>query len=180
MKKLKSYKVLESKKVYQGKVVDLVVDTIEIGGKEYIREAVRHPGGVVILGRRPDGRIPFVRQHRYPPDEIVLELPAGKLDEGEEPNQAAARELEEETGYRAAGLRHVSSFYSTPGFCDEILHFFHSDTLTASHQSGGEEDEILQVEFYTLSEALELATRGKIRDAKTLVALYWLRINDGG
>ncbi|HSR68479.1 MAG TPA: NUDIX hydrolase [Acidobacteriota bacterium] len=175
MNDLKPYKVLKREEVYQGKIVDLLVDTVEIDGKQYLREVVRHPGGVVVLGRRADGKIAFVRQHRYPPDEIVLELPAGKLDPGEEPPQAAARELEEETGYRAEDLRHVNSFYSTPGFCSEILHLFFSNRLSPGGKAQGEEDEILNVEFHTLQEALQMARQGQIRDAKTLVGLYWLQ-----
>lgn len=173
MNPLKKHRVLNRRTIYQGKIIDLVVDDIQIDGKEYIREVVRHPGGVVILAQLPDGTIPFVKQHRYPMDEILLELPAGKLDPGEDPARAAGREFEEETGYRAIGLERFLAGYTSPGFCDELLHFFYADR-TQPGTVDREEDEIMQVERLSLEEALALADQGKIVDVKTLLALYWL------
>ena len=129
MKAPEQGRILDSQCIYEGKIVRLEVDQLEFGGRATIREVVRHPGGVVLLGIRDDGLIPFVRQLRYPMQEKVLELPAGKLDPGEDPREAAAREMEEETGYRPVDLEHVFSFYSTPGFCDELLHLFYSSQL---------------------------------------------------
>ncbi len=166
-------KLLERREVYSGKIVDLVVDRIELDGRSYDREVVRHPGGVVVLGELPDGRIPFVRQLRYPMDRPVLELPAGKIDRGEAPEVSAAREMEEETGFRPVSLDLVCSFYSSPGFCDELLHLFFSDSLLPSGRKP-EADEEIELEFYTLRQAVEMARRGEIPDAKTLVALFWL------
>ncbi len=174
MSKLRRHRVIERRRVYSGKIVGLEVDRVQIDGREHVREVVRHPGGVVILGQLPDGRIPFVRQHRYPMDEVLLELPAGKLDPGEAPEASAARELEEETGYRAMDLQLVHRFYSSPGFCDELLSFFFSPCLVPG-QSKPEEDEILEVELLGLDEALLLAEEGEILDLKTLTALYWLK-----
>ncbi len=170
-------RVLNRQRVYEGKIVRLEVDQLEILGRPAIREVVRHPGGVVLLGVRDDGRIPFVRQLRYPMQEMILELPAGKLDPGEDPATAAAREMEEETGYRALDIEHVLSFYPTPGFCDENLHLFVSSRLVESTQNP-EFDEQLEVEFYTLEEALKLALSGQIRDAKTLVAIFWKALEE--
>ncbi len=127
----------------------------------------------MILAELPDGRIPFVRQLRYPMNQVLLELPAGKLNRGEEPAVSAARELEEETGFRAISLEQVFSFYPTPGFCDELLHFFYTDEL----QQGSpnlEPDEDITVEFYRLEEALEMTKGGQINDGKTLLGLLWL------
>lgn len=174
MSNLRRHCLIESRRLYSGKIVGLEVDRVEIDGKEHIREVVRHPGGVVILGQLPDGRIPFVRQHRYPMDKVLLELPAGKLDPGEEPRLSAARELEEETGYRAQDLQLVMRFYSSPGFCDELLSFFYCPRLLPG-KSNPEEDEILQVELFDLDEALHMAAAGGILDVKTLLALYWLK-----
>ncbi len=169
---------LKRDRIYSGKIVELVVDTIEIDGREHLREVVRHPGGVVVLAELPDGRIPFVRQRRYPMDQVLLELPAGKIDGGESADTCAARELEEETGYRPLSLNLVSRFYSTPGFCDEILNFFHTDAveLTRPRHEAGEE---IDIEYYTLDQALEMAARQEILDAKTLTALYWLHWKRG-
>ncbi len=166
-------RLLQRDHLYSGKIVGLVVDRIEIGGREQIREVVRHAGGVVVLGELPDGRIPFVRQVRYPMDLALLELPAGKIDTGEQAQPCAAREMEEETGYRPASLQFVCSFYSTPGFCDELLHLFHSDSLQQT-QPRHEDGEEIEVEFHSLEEALELVSSGGIVDAKTILALYWL------
>ena len=159
--------------LYRGKIVDLVVDQIEIGGQRYVREVVRHPGGVVVIGRTKEGKIPFVRQHRYPMNADLLELPAGKIDPGEDPIVGAGRELEEETGYRAGRLELVYRFYSSPGFCDEMLHLYHALDLekTAPRR---EVDEIVIVEEHSLPQALQLLAKGDLLDAKKIVAVLWL------
>lgn len=170
-------RILEQKKIYEGRVVGLQVDHLEKDGHPTVREVVRHPGGVVLLGQRDDGSIPFVRQFRYPIGRDLLELPAGKLDPGEDPASAAVREMEEETGYRAEKIAHVFSFYSTPGFCDELLHLFYSPSLSKTAQNP-EFDEELEVVFHTLEEAMVLCRNGSIQDAKTLVALLWKSQSD--
>lgn len=167
-------KLVERKEVYKGKLVDLIADTVEIKGREYIREVVRHPGGVVVVVELEGGRIPFVRQLRYPMDEVMLELPAGKRDEGENPEVSAARELEEETGLRPEFLEHIFSFYPTPGFCDELLHLYYTNRVKETANNLGH-DEDLVVEFYTLDEAIDMAVKGEIIDGKTLLALFWLK-----
>lgn len=159
--------------MYSGTIVDVVVDTVEIAGHPRTREVIRHPGGVVVLGILEDGRIPFVRQHRYPMNRFLLELPAGKLDPGEEPRESARREMEEETGFLAESLELVSSFYTSPGFCDELLHCYYSDKLRPTARRLDEDEEI-ELEFHTLEDALVLAEQGEIVDGKTLLALYWL------
>jgi ADP-ribose pyrophosphatase len=174
MDKFERGELLNSDLKYSGCIVDLEVDQVRIAGKETIREVVRHPGGVVILAELQDGRIPFVRQHRYPIDNDLLELPAGKQDDDEEPATSAARELEEETGFRPLLLEHVSSYYTSPGFCDELLHFYYSDQLEETGRAP-EEDEDLEVEYYTLEEALGMVSRGEIVDGKTIMALLWLQ-----
>ncbi|MBI4444566.1 MAG: NUDIX hydrolase [Acidobacteria bacterium] len=165
--------LINRKKVYSGKIVDLVVDTIEMNGRSFIREVVRHPGGVVVLAELPDGRIPFVRQLRYPLDKLLLELPAGKVDPGEDPLAGAARELEEETGYRPESLHPVFKLYPTPGYCDELLHFYYADRIVET-KTNHEHDEQIEVEFYRLDEAIELCMKREIQDAKTVAALFWL------
>jgi ADP-ribose pyrophosphatase len=166
-------KLVKRANVYAGRIVNLIVDEIEINGTHTIREVVRHPGGVVVLARRGDGRIPFVRQHRYPMDRDLLELPAGKLDPGEEPKSSAARELEEETGLRPFSLTHVFSFYTSPGYCDELLHLYYTDQVEEVGSSP-EPDEELALEYHTLEAALDLIARGEILDGKTITAIYWL------
>jgi ADP-ribose pyrophosphatase len=164
----------DRKHIYSGKIVDLIVDTIEVHGKPTTREVVRHPGGVVILAEMKDGRIAFVRQHRYPLNQELLELPAGKLEPEEQPEISAARELEEEIGFRPDSLEHIFSYYPTPGFCNELLHFYYTNHLQETSVNP-EEDEDIVVEFYSLSEAIEMAEVGEIKDGKTLLALFWLQ-----
>lgn len=165
--------LLKREKIYSGTIIDLEVDQIKINGRQFVREVVRHPGGVVILAEVEENLIPFVRQHRYPMNRNLLELPAGKLDSGEDPAISAARELEEETGFRPRDLRHVMSFYSSPGFCDELLYLYYTrDVLRTAPNL--DLDECLVVECYSLNDAIEMARRGEILDAKTTAALFWL------
>jgi ADP-ribose pyrophosphatase len=173
MVQLRRGKLIEKRRVYAGKIIDLEVDAIDYRGTAAVREVVRHPGGVVILAEVARDRIVFVRQHRYPLDRDLLELPAGKLDPGEEPAQTAARELEEETGFRAQSLELVTSYYTSPGFCDELLRFFYTDQVVY-YCASPEFDEDLHVEFHGLQEALDMIRSGEIQDGKTIAALYWL------
>jgi ADP-ribose pyrophosphatase len=166
-------KLLQHDQIYQGKIIDLEVDSIEVDGKKTIREVVRHPGGVVILAEVEEDRIPFVRQFRYPLGFDLLELPAGKIDRQEDPEISARRELEEETGYRAVSLTRICSFYSTPGFCDELLHAYYTCDVEPS-EAEPEFDEYLELEYHTLEEALAMIEQGIIRDCKTAAALFWL------
>ncbi len=166
-------RLLNKRIVYQGKIISVEVDDLEYNGRPTLREVVRHPGGVVILAEVEPDRIAFVRQHRYPPDCELLELPAGKLDAGEDPVLAAARELEEETGFRPLELEQVCAYYTSPGFCDELLRFFYARRVQR-HSADPEFDEELQLELHSLEEALRMIAGGEIRDGKTIAALYWL------
>jgi ADP-ribose pyrophosphatase len=132
-----------------------------------------HPGGAVAVPLLDDGRVILVRQHRYPLGKSILELPAGKLNPGEDPAIAAARELEEETGWRAARWTKLVSLYTTPGFCDEVLHLYCAEGL--SHAPGGhrrEEGEFtMSLEILPLTRALQMIESGEIQDGKTIVGL---------
>jgi len=163
--------------VYRGKVFDLIVDRVQYpSGNTGVREIAHHPGGAVVVPLLDDGRVLLVKQLRYPFGKHIHELPAGKLGPGEEPGAAAARELEEETGYRAGSLEPLTSIYTTPGFCDEVLHLFLATALQLS--PGGprrEEGEFsMTVEPMAPAQALAMVESGEIRDAKTIVGLFWL------
>jgi ADP-ribose pyrophosphatase len=165
----------QKSRIYKGKIVDLVVKRVPLtDGRTAIREVVRHPGGVAVVAERR-GRILFVRQHRYPLDGELLEIPAGKLDGREDPEKAAARELEEETGYRPARLRKIGAFFTTPGFCDELLHIYLAEGLKKTEQKFDSDEQIV-VESYPLNEAVAMIASGEIRDAKTAVGLLWLAL----
>lgn len=175
MKKFERGELLNRRIVYSGRIVKLVVDDIRIKGKKTLREVVHHPGGVGILAEVEPDRIPLVRQHRYPVDKDVLEIPAGKIESGEDPERTAARELEEETGYRPLNIIPAFSYYPTPGYCDELLHIYYVNSVEETGTCF-DEDEELEIEFYTLAEALKMIREGEIKDGKTIAALYWLAL----
>jgi len=141
-------------------------------GTVHYREVVRHPGAVTILPVASDERICFVRNYRAAVDEVLVELPAGTLEPGEEPFECARRELAEETGYRAGRLQLMTTFYMSPGVLDERMHLYLATQLTAGPTSldAGEQIEPL---LATWDEALEMARDGRIRDSKTLAGLLY-------
>lgn len=157
--------------MYDGRVLSLDVDEVqEPGGVTAVREVVRHRGSVAVLAVHDDGRMVLVRQYRYPVDEEVWELPAGRVDPGETPDAAAGRELEEEVGLRPGRLERIAFFYTTPGFCDERMHVFRATGLSPVPPRP-EEDERIETRSVTLEEARDMMGRGEVRDGKTLVAL---------
>lgn len=157
---------------YEGKVITVKVDDVRLpNGKTAKREIVHHQGAVAVLPLTEDGKMITVRQFRKALERSILEIPAGKLEKGEEPLQCAKRELEEETGYTAAHYEHLSSFYTSPGFADELLHIYVATGLTPGEMRP-DEDEFVEVIPLTLAEAQEKHRAGEIRDAKTVLALF--------
>lgn len=164
-------RTLSSRRVYEGHVLALDVDEVEEPGVvKAVREVVRHRGSVAALAVREDGCIVLVRQYRYAVGERVWELPAGRLDPGETPEGGARRELEEEVGLRATVVELLSTFYTTPGFCDEKMHLFRCSGLTQVPPRP-EADERIEAGTFTLDEARAMIRSGEIREGKTLVAL---------
>ncbi len=164
---------LSGRRAYDGKLLILDVDEVEMpGGGRAVREVIHHPGAAVMLPLLPDGRILMVRQYRYAAGEILLELPAGKLDDKEEPEACARREIVEETGYEASRAIRLGSFFVSPGYSDEIIHAFLLTGLErAAHGAGTDADEALEVVVLTLDELRGLVRRGEIRDSKSLTTL---------
>jgi ADP-ribose pyrophosphatase len=170
-------KQLSREILYRGKVFDLIVDRVEYpGGNVGVREIAHHPGGAVAVPLFDDGRVMFVRQLRYPFGKHVMEFPAGKLQPGEEPAVAAARELIEETGWTAGALEKLTALYSTPGFCDEVLHLYLATELTPSSAGPRREEGEFTMTVLTLplAEAVAMVERGEIEDAKTVTGLLLL------
>lgn len=164
-------KFIESKQVFDGNLLKVYCDQVTLpNGKQASRELIRHPGAVAVVPITPEGKIVLVRQYRYPIGAAMLEVPAGKLDKGEAPEDCARRELEEETGYVAHNLRLLTSMYTTPGFTDEIIHLYIADELTLATQRP-DEDEFLDVEIYTKAEVKKMIHDGSINDGKTMLAL---------
>jgi ADP-ribose pyrophosphatase len=162
---------LAHRRVYEGKVLSLDVDEVEEpGGVRALREVVRHRGSVAALPVHEDGSLVLIRQFRYAVGAAVWEIPAGRLDPGEDPETGARRELEEEVGLRPVRLERLATFWTTPGFCDESLHLFRASELTAVPPRP-EEDERIEARAVTRAEARAMIERGEIREGKTLVAL---------
>jgi ADP-ribose pyrophosphatase len=164
--------LIGSREIYRGRVITLRVDEIEVAsGLNVRREVIAHPGAVVIVPVDRQGRILWVRQYRHAAARSLLELPAGTLEAGEEPEVCARRELIEETGFAAASWSALGGFYSAPGFCSEYLHAFAATDLTPEY-AAGDDDEDITVEALTLDESLALLDSAQIEDAKSLAALH--------
>ena len=163
-------KTIESELIFDGRVVKLYKDTIELPtGKQSFREVVKHAGGVVILAVKDD-KILLVKQFRYPFKEIMYELPAGKLEAGEDPFEAAKRELEEETGYCADKWTDLGYVCTSPGYSDEKLYLYKAEDLKFTH-CHPDDGEIIQAFEYKYDDVLKMINNGEINDAKTLCAL---------
>lgn len=161
--------VIASRRVHQG-WVGLRIDTLRYeSGREGAIEVVEHPGGVTLVALDEQGRLLFVRQYRHPAGRELLELPAGTLDPGEDPEACAVRELQEETGYRPARIERIGGFYLAPGYCTEYQHVYLCTDLVESRLEGDEET--IRVQRIEPAEALRLVTAGAIEDAKTVGAL---------
>lgn len=168
------FRVLKSERKHDGKVFNLIVDEIEYeSGNRAIREVADHPGGAVAVPLLDDGSLLLVRQYRYPLKKPLLELPAGKLSPGEDPMVCAARELEEETGYTARKLTKLTAIYTTPGFCNELLHIYLAEDVQKSSTGQQlEEGELsLTVERVPFQEAVRMVERGEIVDSKTICGI---------
>ena len=165
---------LNSEPVYKGKVFDIRLDEIREDGIEYKREIVVHHGSAVIVPVFDDGTVALVRQYRHAAGKYLLEIPAGSLNDGEDPETGAIRELEEEIGVTAAKIEKLSEFYVSPGFLTEKMHVFLATGLTNVGQKL-EPDELLTIERYTFPKALELIKNGQIEDAKTIVGIMLAR-----
>ena len=163
-------KIISSQKVFDGRVFNVTVDTVQEGELTYQREVVHHHGSAVILPVYDDGTVALVRQYRHPAVRYLLEAPAGSLDDGERPEVGAVRELQEELGLIAGRMEKLSEFFVSPGFCEEKMWVFLATELTEGRQNP-EEDEVLEVVRLSLDEALEMISSGEIQDAKTIIAL---------
>ena len=173
----KSAKVISSKVVYRGPVFHVTTDHVrEPGGVTVRRDVVRHQGSVVVMPVDDRGKEPKVllaRQYRHASNRPMWELSAGRIDEGETAVEAAKRELIEETGYRAKKWQKAMFFYVSPGFLDETMTIYVARDLVKG-KAEPEEDEVIAVRFFPLSQAVRMATSGKILDAKTIAGILWL------
>lgn len=175
MKKFEE-KTIDTEKVYDGKIIKLQVDDVTLpNGKISKRELIKHPGAVAIIPITKDQKIVFVEQFRKPLEKSIVEIPAGKLEAGEKPEITAVRELEEETGYTTNKLSLVTSFYTSPGFADELMYIYFSDELELVETPvAGDDDEFVELIELTLEEAKMYVKQQRIHDAKTNYAILYL------
>jgi len=163
-------KILNSQKVFDGRVFKVTVDTISEGELTYQREVVHHHGSAVIIPVFEDSTVVLVRQYRHPAVRYLLEAPAGTLADGERPEVGAARELQEELGLVAERLDKLSEFFVSPGFLEEKMWVYLATGLTEGKQLL-DDDEILEIVRLPIADALEMITSGEIQDAKTIIGL---------
>lgn len=164
----------DSKEIFQGKILRLRVDTVELpDGREGTREIVDHNGAVAIVALDDAGQLKMVRQYRKAAEKVMLEIPAGTLESGEEPLDCAQRELEEETGLKAKHWEKILSYYSAPGFCNEELHLYLARELYHG-ATNPDEDEFLELAEVPLAEAYEMIFQGQICDGKSIIGIQYI------
>ena len=162
---------MTSKNIYSGKVLILNIESVDLpNGATADLEIIRHPGAAAIVPLREDGTVVLIRQFRHAAGGFIYEIPAGKLHPGEDPQDCAARELEEEIGWRAKNLEFVTSIFTAPGFTDEVIHIYKGTDLTPGQQQL-DRDEVLEIVEWPLDIAMARIRDRTIRDAKTIVGL---------
>ncbi|WP_445492084.1 NUDIX domain-containing protein [Niallia sp. 03133] len=171
-------KTIKTEKIFEGRIITVQVDEVELpNGKTSTRELVKHPGAVAIIAMTDEERIVMVEQYRKPLEKEIVEIPAGKLEKGEDPAVCAKRELEEETGYGCNNLELLTSFYTSPGFADELVHIYLAKGLYKIEEGAGlDEDEFVNLMEVTLEEAEEMVKNQRIFDAKTIYAVQYLQL----
>ena len=168
-------KTMKSEKIYEGKILNLKVDTVELPDKKYSkREIVEHPGGVGIITITNDNSLVLVKQYRKAVEDFLWEIPAGKLEVNEEPRETAIRELREETGYEAKKLTYITEFYTSPGYCNERIHLFLAEDLIEV-ESTPDSGEFIEKSIVPLNDLAKMLDRGEIMDSKTIIAIYFAR-----
>ncbi|MDT8859841.1 NUDIX hydrolase [Alkalihalobacillus sp. MEB130] len=171
-------KTIKTTEVYKGKIINLEIQEVELpNGKTGSREIVKHPGAVAVVPVTKEGNIVLVKQFRKALNKTIVEIPAGKLEIGEDPLQSAMRELEEETGYKTENLEFLLSFYTSPGFADELIYLYFTDDLQAG-MTNMDDDEFLDVLEVSLEEAERMIKDQTIHDAKTAYAINYLRMKE--
>lgn len=167
-------KTLESQRIYEGAIINLRRDKVTVQNGTSYREIVEHNGGAVLAALTAEGKLVMVRQFRKPAERVMLEVPAGKIDEGETPMQAAVRELKEETGYTAGNVKHLLSFYPSVGYSQEQLHLYLCTDLTAG-ETCFDENEAIDIEEMEVELLFNMVQSGQIQDAKTVIAILMVR-----
>lgn len=170
-------KTITSQKIFDGRIISLKIDEVELpNGKTAKREIINHPGAVAIIAITDDQKLIVVEQYRKALERSIVEIPAGKIEKGEDPKNTAIRELEEETGYRAASFTYLQTFATSPGFADEVIHLYVAKNLSVVEEKAAlDEDEFVELMEITVEEAEQMMQDGRIYDAKTAYAVLWLK-----
>ena len=171
-------KTIRTKEIFDGKIIKVSVEDVLLpNGETSMRELVKHQGAVAVIAVTEDNRILMVEQYRKPLEKTLVEVPAGKLEPGEAPEVTAVRELEEETGFTTEQLDYVTSFYTTPGFCDERIYLYYTDQLIpVTEEKALDDDEFLDCQSYTMAELDQLVKDERIHDLKTMYAVQYLKL----
>ena len=173
MSDLKEYK-LSSKIIHQGRFLDVRRDDVRLpNGKTTTREWIKHPGAACIVPILPDGQIALIRQYRYPVSQEMIELPAGKLDSGESPEECAKRELEEEIGYKTGKLTYLTHIHPAIGFASEKMWLYLAEELEKTERNT-DHDEFVELIPTTVANAMSMVWDRKITDVKTIIGILWL------
>lgn len=168
-------KTISTKKIYEGKIINLRIDTIELPDQKYSkREIVEHNGGSAVIPVTADNKIVFVKQYRKAAEDYLIEIPAGKIDTGEDPRDCVIRELKEETGIIAGKIDYLFKFYSTPGFSNEIIHLYAAYDLEFGNPNP-DEDEYIDILKIDVDEAIQMIFNGEIIDSKTVSAILAIK-----
>lgn len=167
-------KTISEEYKYKGKIINLKVQQVELpNGRISSREIIEHPGAVAIVPFLDDNTIILVEQFRKTIDEVILEIPAGKIDKGEAPEKCGIRELEEETGYRARNFQYLGKLVTTPGFSNQVIYLYKATELYKG-KTNMDEDEFINLKTFNLDKIKEMVKKGEIVDGKTIAALAYL------
>ena len=167
-------KTLKSEKIYEGTIINLRRDKVTVQGGTSYREIIEHNGGAVIAALTEDKKLVMVRQYRKPAGKVMLEVPAGKIDKGEKPLEAAVRELKEETGYTAEKVEFLTEFYPSVGYSEERLYLYLCTGLTPG-ETCFDENEAIEIEEIDLDRLFKMAMSGELDDAKTIIAILMVK-----
>ena len=165
-------KTLSQERIYEGKIINLRKDKVTVKSGTSYREIVEHSGGAVIIAITDEKKMVMIRQFRKPADKVMFEVPAGKIDPGEDPMDAAVRELKEETGYTASSVRYLCRFYTSVGFSEEVLYLYIMEGLTPG-DTDFDENEAIDMEEWSITDLHDMVVRGEIDDAKTIIAIEY-------
>lgn len=164
--------------IFTGKIISVQVDDVVLpNGQESKREIVKHPGAVAVIAVTDNDELVLVKQYRKPLEQVLTEIPAGKIEPNEQPHITAVRELEEETGYTTENLQYVTTFATSPGFADEVIHLYYTNELIRlDNPPAGDEDEFVEVIHIPINEAITALGENELYDVKTMYAIQYLQI----